>query len=218
MDIYVVSNVWREQATIVGAAADLATARAIADRHQRTVMGDFHAPGMWKDWEDRDGVKTRKSLIWRARQEIVTLPLAGFVEDAPIGRTPYSDWSGAGIVPTIQAVIPEMPKPPTLDEMKTIMDRLREVGHLGPMRVGKGEAWDWLRRGLDQMATYPSEKAMPDSVVAQIWGIDALLDPDLPPNVIRLGDRVYVISEQDEVIYELAADVWDGSSPTSPRG
>ena len=91
MDIYVVSNFWREQATIVGAAADPGTAEAIAELHRRTVMGGQHAPGTWGEWTERGGVRSRGSLIWRARQEIVTVPLAGYVREWNDSTDPVED-------------------------------------------------------------------------------------------------------------------------------
>jgi hypothetical protein len=44
------------------------------------------------------------------------------------------------------------------------------------------------------MATYPSKEALPDSIMAQIMGIDVVLDPNLLPNMMKFGDKTYVIS------------------------
>jgi hypothetical protein len=84
MDVYVVSNVWyREGATVIGAAVDLASAEEIAERLPPV------AGAAWRPWGDAevDGKRTRNALradgVSAATfyQEIVRVPLAGYIGD-----------------------------------------------------------------------------------------------------------------------------------------
>jgi hypothetical protein len=66
------------------------------------------------------------------------------------------------------------------------------------IRVGDGPAWEWLKAGLDKVATYPRDAPMPDSrAAAMIWGLPVILDPNIPRNEIHIGDVVYVVGPED---------------------
>ncbi len=74
-DIYVVTNVWRGQASVVvGAAADLDDAQAIAERHGKAME--------WHPWIERSEdvarfAVERHSIGLPVEQKIVRVPLAG---------------------------------------------------------------------------------------------------------------------------------------------
>lgn len=81
MDVYVVSNIWqREGSAIVGAAVDDAGAKSIADR-----VGAYR----WGPWSEIGGTQERVAMLadgseWpKLRQEIVRVPLAGYIADWP---------------------------------------------------------------------------------------------------------------------------------------
>lgn len=84
---------------------------------------------------------------------------------------------------------------PTVDRMQQVMHELSEKRTaIDAVRVGGGPAWEWLKAGLDRLATHPSRSPMPDSrAAAMIWGIPVLLDPNMPDDEIRMGDVVFVI-------------------------
>lgn len=92
MDIYVVSNVWdREGATVIGAAGDLDTAQQIADRLDgRPEVCDRWAPWITRAGTGRPAVLERSALLPDSTvhpslyQEVVCVPLAGFIGDWPI--------------------------------------------------------------------------------------------------------------------------------------
>lgn len=183
MDVYVVSGCWwRDGATVIGAGADLSDAQVIADRYD----ADDSRVTSWSGWKiSEENRWTRDALTADGvhpslYQEIVRVPLAGYAE-FPFPR-------GEDI----------------RERMVKAMNALTGLPpHPGKMRCGSGEVWDWLRRGLDQMATYPSEKALPDSVVAGLAGIDVVLDPDLPPNVIKFATKAYVVGPHGDAVYEV---------------
>jgi hypothetical protein len=85
MDIYVVSNVYdRGGSTIVGAGVERADAEALADRFARELTH-----GTWSDWLDIS--REMGHGMWervtasdpRLSQEIVCVPLAGYIGDWP---------------------------------------------------------------------------------------------------------------------------------------
>ena len=82
MNIYVVSSGWASDGSgggvVVGAAVDLSSAKDIADR----MPGDM--PGGWGDWESDPGpgpqaLRWARRGIGQCRQEIVCVPLAGWI-------------------------------------------------------------------------------------------------------------------------------------------
>lgn len=89
MDIYVVSNVWwRDGATVIGAGASKQDAESIADRRDGAEPVAGWAP--WKPDADGQPVTRRDALMFDGTthaslyQEIVCVPLAGYLGDWPI--------------------------------------------------------------------------------------------------------------------------------------
>lgn len=233
MDIYVVSDVWwRDGATVIGAGASLADAEAIADRRDR--YGESPAFGSWDDWvadNDRPGVGRRDALLTDGTvhpslsQEIVCVPLAGMVETGVLPpRLAGAVRDAAMRIPVDYEITTQDPQPPArigLDRMQDLMTQLAKAPKPpGRLRVGNGAAWDYVQRALDRMTLYPADKALPGSIVARMMGIDIVLDPDLPPDTMRLGSKVYVISgdrmvAMDEHLLDLMQPL--GRHITSPR-
>jgi hypothetical protein len=92
MDIYVVSSCWwRDGASVIGAGVRREDAEAIADRHDTSGEGvgswapwteDRHASGL-AGWR-RDALNADGSVHLSLFQEIVRVPLAGWIGDWPV--------------------------------------------------------------------------------------------------------------------------------------
>jgi hypothetical protein len=93
MNVYVISNVWDSSgSTVIGAATDRAGAEQIADRQP----GHEEMRGAWAPWVERvdpaEGSCSWERVALHAdgtvhpslSQEIVCVPLAGFIGDCPI--------------------------------------------------------------------------------------------------------------------------------------
>lgn len=220
MDVYVALL----NGVVIGAGADLASAQEIAERNR----GSLGYRPDWEPWQH-----TVDSDLWSRRaeglqlQKIVKVPLAGYVEEVPIEQGPFKQaWDGSNdpIADMRSAEGESLTKlgyndlaigdwrrgeapPVTMDQLVEITAKMKNPpNHPGPIKAGNGPAWDWLRRGLEQMATYPSGQTLPDSVAARMMGIDVILDPDLPPNVVRFGDRIWVIN--GDAVYETTEQRW----------
>jgi hypothetical protein len=103
MNVYVVSACWwRDGATVIGAGGDRADAEAIADRYGT----DGEGVGGWAAWKEdvspaegsctwrRDALRPDGSIHPSLYQEIVVVPLAGFIEEVPIAQTPFASPRG----------------------------------------------------------------------------------------------------------------------------
>lgn len=98
MNIYVVSSCWwRDGATVIGAGATREDAEGIAERSDI----DDHRLAGWAPWKE-DVSPAEGSCTWRRDalmsdgtthaslyQEIVCVPLAGYIEEVPIEQTPF---------------------------------------------------------------------------------------------------------------------------------
>lgn len=232
MDIYVLV----EDGKVLGAGSDLATAMDIVDRRDQNAWTTWHP--FTDSWER----KHRRPAGHRQPvcQQIVRVPLAGATawdgssdpltdmrafsgeRLATIGyaRVPLAD----GAEPIINTRMTGEPDPPSWTQMCELVNRLRPAPmQRDKVRCGSGDAWRWVQRGLDGVAPYPAGQASPDSVAARIWGIDVVLDPNMPPDMIRFGTKVFVIN--GDVVREIDMDqlsipLADGAifGFTSPRG
>lgn len=88
MDIYVVSNLWGAAKTVFGAAVNRADAEGLANRHG----GNYR----WTEWHEFPSGQWERRALWgdgsahpSHTQEIVVLPLAGYIEEVPISETPF---------------------------------------------------------------------------------------------------------------------------------
>jgi hypothetical protein len=123
MDVYVVSNVWTRDATIIGASVDEPGAKAIADRVN--AYGD-----RWDRWEERYDPPLNRAFLERVAllpdgtahpslsQEIVRVPLAGYIGDWPIVgstveglATSVPALARAAIVSDLSGITREKPRP-----------------------------------------------------------------------------------------------------------
>jgi hypothetical protein len=210
MDVYVVTM----NGTVIGAGASLQDAHTIADREAVGLV-------RWRPWARDGGTGSWSRSGAHAVQVITCVPLAGgAVPDFPLGpdtlkmmerdRAVHRSFERAGELYRDLITTQQRYAPPSVQEMIQLIQRAKQAAPIntGPMRAGSGEAWEWLRRGLDQMPVYPSEKALPDSVIAQVIGVDIVLDPGLPTNVLRLGDKVFIID--GDAVYETNASLLDG--------
>lgn len=204
MDIYVVLHFKGNRPTVIGAATDRDGATTIADRH---------AHGAWGPWERQPalGRDIRSAASANEDQTITQVPLAGFDDGA------LALMLGTEVIPASavrrsegelvnELVMRQAKSAPTLEQMADVMRTISAMPKPpGRLRCGNGAAWDWLRRGLDQMASYSAEKALPDSIAARVLGIDVVLDPNLPPDVMKLGDKTFVIDGESVLAFDDAA-------------
>lgn len=213
MDVYVALL----NGVVIGAGADLASAQEIAERNR----GSLGYRPDWEPWQH-----TVDSDLWSRRaeglqlQKIVKVPLAGYTEMAYTlmpdtqkllerdrARSAQHERFDRLVNDLAVKAMTEALPPVTMEQLADIAAKLKELpGHPGPIKAGNGPAWDWLRRGLEQMATYPSDQTLPDSVAARVMGIDVILDPDLPPNVVRFDDRILVIN--GDTVHETTEQQW----------
>lgn len=202
MDIYVVSNVWMGNgATVIGAAVDLETVKEIADRQPDQP----EMRGRWAPWLEslkdgslvcfRSALHADGSLHRHLVQHVVRVPLAGCSEWVMSRLDAFSRIDTEALDHLNNDRPMDVAPPVTLEQMTEVMRTISAMPKPpGKLRCGNGAAWDWLRRGLDQMATYPAKEALPDSIAAQILGFDVVLDPNLPPNVMKLGNKMFVVN------------------------
>jgi hypothetical protein len=123
MNIYVVSNVWdRDGSTIIGAATDHAGAELIADRTEHPAPEDIR--GEWSPWSERER-SAEGSCTWERvpkykngtyheslSQEIVRVPLAGYI----------GDWPAAAVIdetgPALMRRVPALVRNAKMEEIK----------------------------------------------------------------------------------------------------
>lgn len=216
MDVYVVSSCWwRDGATVIGAAVERRGAEAIADRAET----DDHRLASWAPWKEevlpingqtwrRDALMADGTTHSSLYQEIVCVPLAGVVDTGDVSpglaaaireeammRPVFYPTGTQGYLDRIVTDPPAVVAPPvTRDRMVEVMEWVSAMPKPpGRLRVGKGEAWNWMQRAIDNAARRPAGPSLPDSIAARIMGIDIVLDPELPPNMMKLGPRTYAV-------------------------
>lgn len=219
MDAYVVV----EDGRILGAGASLEDAQQIADRRGENE---------WLDWSETPRGWSRDHRLVGvgpigAIQQIVRVPLAGYTETAfPLGedtsRLLERDRAEHAAVQRYTDLVIGLQlqnHPPGPAEMRALLSQLKP----GPkLRCGSGEAWRWLERGLDAMASFPAQSPLPTSVAARVCGVDVVLDPNMPPNMIRFGPKLFMVD--GAVVREIDLDQLGEVGPaidlpgfTSPR-
>lgn len=219
MNVYVISNVWDSSgSTVIGAATDRAGAEQIADRQP----GRPEMRGSWAPWVERVD-PAEGSCSWgrvalhadgsvhpSLSQEIVCVPLAGFIGDWPIkGLTTEG----------LAAAVPALMKPRVGDEV-----RHDPLGILGAVPGPMPTVSSWV----DQVNEFIGFTPKPDESVTYPWAEHR--DPDAMQDAMekvltarkateRAGgyvDRISVGSGAGLAYFQRAADTLpklpDGSS------
>lgn len=194
MNIYVVSDTWHGEGTVVsGAGATMQDARTIADRTKGGAPGSGYE---WSPWTgpDERGVCERRSVSRDGRfggvsQEIVRVPLAGYPDFAGVVATPAFD--------TFRSVMDEVIKMRVrLADSATLHGMVGPGGHI---RVGDGPGWEWFKRAADHLPTVDRGEIR---VLDHVYGIPIVKDPALAPNEIRIGKWTYLVGTADGPIAE----------------
>lgn len=202
MNIYVVSNEWdREGSTIIGAAVSREVAEEIAGRTDHP--GDSDIQDGWSEWVERSGGSMQaweRLPMYRngtyhpsMSQTIVRVPLAGGVNlaaDAVPLRTERIKNDVYGAAP--EGAATDMRR--VIEIVSEARADLRHAFGEDPdrVRVGTGAAWDYMQRAIDSV---PMVATAPDSTnITAVMGIPIVRDPDIPPDQIRIGSLVYVVS------------------------
>lgn len=214
MNVYVVSAVWDHVgAMVIGAATDRASAESIAERYP----DDDPWVKSWAPWRERIGAEG--SCTWERvallpdgtvhpslSQEIVCVPLAGFIGDWPIkGLTTEG----------LATAVPALMKPKIdgdrhpLDAMREAMEAVlaaraaaeRAGGYVDRISVGAGAGLDYFQRAASSLSKPPG---IPWKVFDgdSIAGLRIVVDPDMRPDQIKIGSVIYTIGTGDNGIPE----------------
>lgn len=201
MNVYVVSSVWADGATVIGAAVDRESAEQIADRAGRA--------GEWTPWQERID-PAQRSFMWgrmallmngsvhpSLSQEIVVVPLAGMVETGELPavlRSSVREWAAAQPVEIVTSAperVSAVPIKTTLGEAVGLVAaarrKTREMNLDAPdVRIGAGAGHDYFRRVAGSVADL---RASP----ASILGLPIVVDAAMHPDDIRIGSVTYTI-------------------------
>ena len=96
-----------------------------------------------------------------------------------------------------------------IGDMLATVAKIQPLGQLpasDKVRVGGGEAWEWMSAAIDRECPRRAEQALPYGVAARMYGLDVVLDPNIPGNQIRIGSTVYLIAP-DQSVYVVHADL-----------
>lgn len=217
-NVYVVSSCWyRVGSTFIGAAMDRTGAEQIADRHDENDS----RVATWEPWE-ADSV-TKDPLTWRREalladgtvhpslyQEIVCMPLAVPVDKSvTVLNTPLAmaSWSMVGLTPDPPFTL-SPPMPPSEEArdviamtIKALADN-RAIGFRPQpedVRVGNGPAEAFIRRAADRILAAGNPPDQPWKVDGGLMaGLRIVVDPNIPPNMIRIGEVAYLIDVPTE--------------------
>jgi hypothetical protein len=221
MDAYVVLHFKGSRVTVLGAGADEDSAEEIAHRHGLGYV--------WRPWERQEdlGRRIRIAMGSSETQTITKVPLASewpiiVMNDPEVALTwngstdPAADLRGfdSSKLATLGYATDNLNDkawsaeskvaPPTFAQMIELTRKLRPAPmQRDKIRCGSGEAWRWMGRALDGAALYPSETTLPDSVAARVMGIDVVLDPNMPPDMIRFGSKLFMIRGNEMLSLDL---------------
>lgn len=238
MDVYVMLNVWKGRSIVAGAGASLPDAEVVADR----FAGDYG----WTPWHDLPTPDQReRRALWADgsvhpdhTQEIVRVPLAGYIGDRPIVGLTTEGLDTAvpalikprigeevrhdplGILSAVPGPMPSVdprrlwddPHHDILSDLRTSPDLARYGGVIDAMwlvasardgnrelgipadriRVGGGAAKRYFEQAAETMAAPDVPRPVPiDGLLLQ--GLPIVVDPTVPPNVIRIGGVAFVL-------------------------
>lgn len=211
--IYVVSSCWwRDGATVIGAAMDRPGAEAIADRYENDPYGYDDAERRvtaWSPWQAesrtdeprswrRDALLSDGTVHTSLYQEIVCVPLATPVDKSVTAiNTPLN----------LATLFPPMPPP---EEARNVVEMTikaitsnRALGFRPQpedIRVGVGPAKDFVQREADRLlSAIGNPPSRPWEVNGGLMaGLRIVVDPNIPPNMIRVGGVAYLIDVPTE--------------------
>lgn len=277
MNIYIVSDVWdRGGSTVIGASIDEAGAKAIADR------ADGYG-GRWGEWVERYDPPLNRAFLDRVAllpdgsqhpslsQEIVRVPLAGYIDDWPaikplteglaesvpaLMRPKFGEevrHDPLGILSAVPGPMPSVdprrlwddPHHDILSDLANlrtylplarygdVIDAMRLVANaragnrklgipVDQIRVGGGAARRYFEQAAETMAAPDVPRPVPiDGTLIQ--GLTVIVDPTVPPNVIRIGGVAFVIDfpgpgQMIRLGDEIVAHLEEWGMFTSPPG